>query len=281
MDTVMGAQLTTQKSLDEVSHLHARKQALASYRICRLLDLRLSNSMFSTRPRSSSRCHGDRDALEGRFSPPPAPGAARDAARAFSRGGCRDRAFSSLIRTWRAELSTKSPLRPRPCGRPCRDPDLAGQLWACVRAGGGADRVGRPFSRSIMDPSLLREWELFKKRALSTPVVEKRLLSSESSSSSSKKKKAKLEHGGSSGSKQISEFQKLWRSVVVDSMDEEIIEEYLKRQGISSMQESGPKKVPPIQRRKKPTSQKKRRFKTHNEHVAGVLKDYSDIAPGK
>nr|XP_020138402.1 transcription initiation factor IIE subunit beta [Microcebus murinus] len=300
-----------------------------------------------------------------------------------------------------------------------------------------------------MDPSLLRERELFKKRALSTPVVEKRSVSSESSSSSSKKKKAKVEHGGSSGSKQNSdhnngsfnlkalskkrlhsqadgvfipsinfllwtgavaqtrhqrgdtypltleeildetqhldiglkqkqwlmtealvnnpkievidgkyafkpkynlkdkkallrlldkhdqrglggilledieeglpnsqkavkalgdqilfvnrpdkkkilffndkscqfsvdeEFQKLWRSVTVDSMDEEKIEEYLKRQGISSMQESGPKKVAPIQRRKKPASQKKRRFKTHNEHLAGVLKDYSDVTPGK
>ncbi|KAB1257748.1 General transcription factor IIE subunit 2 [Camelus dromedarius] len=77
------------------------------------------------------------------------------------------------------------------------------------------------------------------------------------------------------------EFQKLWRSVTVDSIDEEKIEEYLKRQGISSMQESGPKKVAPIQRRKKPASQKKRRFKTHNEHLAGVLKDYSDITPGK
>lgn len=77
------------------------------------------------------------------------------------------------------------------------------------------------------------------------------------------------------------EFQKLWRSVTVDSMDEEKIEEYLKRQGISSMQESGPKKVASIQRRKKPASQKKRRFKTHNEHLAGVLKDYSDITPGK
>lgn len=39
------------------------------------------------------------------------------------------------------------------------------------------------------------------------------------------------------------EFQKLWRSVPVDSMDEEKIEEYLKKQGISSMQETGPKKV--------------------------------------
>lgn len=37
----------------------------------------------------------------------------------------------------------------------------------------------------------------------------------------------------------------------------------------------------PIQRRKKPASQKKRRFKTHNDHLAGVLKDYSDVVPGK
>uniref|UniRef100_A0A8C4K3E6 Ral transcription factor IIE subunit 2 n=1 Tax=Dromaius novaehollandiae TaxID=8790 RepID=A0A8C4K3E6_DRONO len=77
------------------------------------------------------------------------------------------------------------------------------------------------------------------------------------------------------------EFQKLWRSIPVDSMDEEKIEEYLKRQGISSMQEAGPKKIAPIQRRKKPASQKKRRFKTHNDHLAGVLKDYSDVVPGK
>ncbi len=39
------------------------------------------------------------------------------------------------------------------------------------------------------------------------------------------------------------EFQKLWRSVPVDSIDEEKIEEYLKKQGISSMQEMGPKKM--------------------------------------
>ncbi|XP_036608699.1 general transcription factor IIE subunit 2-like [Trichosurus vulpecula] len=77
------------------------------------------------------------------------------------------------------------------------------------------------------------------------------------------------------------EFQKLWRSATVDSMHEEKVEEYLKQQGISSMQESGPKKVAPIQRRKKPVSQKKRRFKTHNEHLGRVLKDYSHIAPGK
>ncbi|XP_028929248.1 transcription initiation factor IIE subunit beta isoform X3 [Ornithorhynchus anatinus] len=232
--------------------------------------------------------------------------------------------------------------------------------------------------RGTMDPSLLRERELFKKRALSTPAVEKRPAPS-SEPSSAKKKKAKLEQAGASGSKQNSdhsngsfnlkalsggsgykfgvlakivnymktrhqrgdthpltleeildetqhldiglkqkqwlmsealgdqiifvtrpdkkkilffndkscqftvdeEFQKLWRSIPVDSMDEEKIEEYLKRQGISSMQESGPKKMAPIQRRKKPASQKKRRFKTHNDHLAGVLQDYSDVIPGK
>ncbi|KAM6361554.1 transcription initiation factor IIE subunit beta isoform 2-T6 [Alca torda] len=52
-----------------------------------------------------------------------------------------------------------------------------------------------------MDPSLLRERELFKKRALSTPAVEKRPAPS-SDSSSSKKKKAKVEQGGSSSTKQ-------------------------------------------------------------------------------
>ena len=44
-----------------------------------------------------------------------------------------------------------------------------------------------------MDPSLLRERELFKKRALSTPVVEKRSVSSEPSSSKKKKAKGKAE----------------------------------------------------------------------------------------
>ncbi|XP_063296816.1 general transcription factor IIE subunit 2-like [Pelobates fuscus] len=76
------------------------------------------------------------------------------------------------------------------------------------------------------------------------------------------------------------EFQKLWRSVPVDSMDDEKIEEYLKIQGIASMQESGPKKVIPVQKRKKSNSQK-RRFKTHNDHLACVLKDYTDVTPGK
>ncbi|KAG9471380.1 hypothetical protein GDO78_015042 [Eleutherodactylus coqui] len=52
-----------------------------------------------------------------------------------------------------------------------------------------------------MDPALLRDRELFKKRALNTPAVERRSAASESS----KKKKAKLDVGGTSSSKQNSE----------------------------------------------------------------------------
>uniref|UniRef100_A0A674MBU6 Transcription initiation factor IIE subunit beta n=1 Tax=Takifugu rubripes TaxID=31033 RepID=A0A674MBU6_TAKRU len=76
------------------------------------------------------------------------------------------------------------------------------------------------------------------------------------------------------------EFQKLWRSVPVDSIDEEKIEEYLNKQGISSMQETGPKKLP-IQKRKKQGVQRKRQFKTHNNHLAGILEDYSEGVPVK
>uniref|UniRef100_A0A8C6LN17 Ral transcription factor IIE subunit 2 n=1 Tax=Nothobranchius furzeri TaxID=105023 RepID=A0A8C6LN17_NOTFU len=50
-----------------------------------------------------------------------------------------------------------------------------------------------------MDPALLRERELFKKRALSTPAVEKRQTTSDSGSH--KKKKPKLDKESSSGSK--------------------------------------------------------------------------------
>lgn len=48
-----------------------------------------------------------------------------------------------------------------------------------------------------MDPALLRERELFKKRALSTPAVEKR----QAASDSHKKKKPKIDKESSSGSK--------------------------------------------------------------------------------
>ena len=41
----------------------------------------------------------------------------------------------------------------------------------------------------------------------------------------------------------VSEFQKLWRGVSVEGQDERKIEEYLDKQGITSMQDVGLKKV--------------------------------------
>lgn len=71
------------------------------------------------------------------------------------------------------------------------------------------------------------------------------------------------------------EFQKLWRSVTVDAMDDAKIDEYLEKQGIRSMQDHGPKK--PVPKRKK-VSNKKRSFKRprDNEHLANVLETYED-----
>ncbi|RWS05613.1 general transcription factor IIE subunit 2-like protein [Dinothrombium tinctorium] len=70
------------------------------------------------------------------------------------------------------------------------------------------------------------------------------------------------------------EFQKLWRSVAVDGIDETKIDDYLQKQGITSMQDLGVKKLNPIQKRKKPTSRKPRSFKKHNEHMGDILQDY-------
>ncbi|KAG4078705.1 hypothetical protein HA402_015295 [Bradysia odoriphaga] len=72
------------------------------------------------------------------------------------------------------------------------------------------------------------------------------------------------------------EFQKLWRSVAVDAMDDGKIDEYLEKQGIRSMQDHGPKK-PLIPKRKK-AQQKKRQFKKprDNEHLTDILEVYED-----
>ncbi|XP_017770152.1 PREDICTED: general transcription factor IIE subunit 2 [Nicrophorus vespilloides] len=72
------------------------------------------------------------------------------------------------------------------------------------------------------------------------------------------------------------EFQKLWRSVAVDAMDDAKIDEYLEKQGIRSMQDHGPKK--PMAPKRKRAGQKKRTFKKprDNEHLADVLETYED-----
>ncbi|KAI8785531.1 general transcription factor IIE subunit 2 [Biomphalaria glabrata] len=76
------------------------------------------------------------------------------------------------------------------------------------------------------------------------------------------------------------EFQKLWRSVAVEGLDDQKIEEYLSKQGITTMEASGYKKVSAMPRRKR-GKQKPRSFKKHNDHLEGVLQDYSENPPGK
>lgn len=73
------------------------------------------------------------------------------------------------------------------------------------------------------------------------------------------------------------DFRKLWRSVAVEGLDESKIEEYLTRNGISSMQEAGIRKVSAVPRRKKGVGKRNNRFKKHNDHLEGVLKDYSEV----
>ncbi|XP_043287160.1 general transcription factor IIE subunit 2 [Venturia canescens] len=72
------------------------------------------------------------------------------------------------------------------------------------------------------------------------------------------------------------EFQKLWRAVAVDAMDDQKIDEYLEKQGIRSMQDHGPKKPVPL-KRKKPNNKRKHLKKPRdNEHLADVLENYDD-----
>ncbi|KAK3804093.1 hypothetical protein RRG08_053157 [Elysia crispata] len=76
------------------------------------------------------------------------------------------------------------------------------------------------------------------------------------------------------------EFQKLWRSVAVEGLDEKKIEEYLTKQGFTSMDATGYRKVSSLQKRKK-GKQKPRTFKKHNDHLEGVLQDYTETPPQK
>lgn len=69
------------------------------------------------------------------------------------------------------------------------------------------------------------------------------------------------------------EFQKLWRGVAVEGLDEMKIEEYLQKHGITSMNLEM-KKGNAVQKRKKPTSKKPRSFKKLNNHMSDILEDY-------
>jgi transcription initiation factor TFIIE subunit beta len=72
------------------------------------------------------------------------------------------------------------------------------------------------------------------------------------------------------------EFQKLWRSVAVEGIDDAKIEEYLDKQGIRSMQDQGLRKtLQPAARRK---GQRKKQIKKpkDNEHIAESLQHYDN-----
>lgn len=69
------------------------------------------------------------------------------------------------------------------------------------------------------------------------------------------------------------EFRELWNSTAVESLDEVKIEEYLKKQGISSMQDFGMKKLQ--KQKKKVPKNRRRKFKKLNDHMGDILVDYT------
>ncbi|XP_050529630.1 general transcription factor IIE subunit 2 isoform X2 [Daktulosphaira vitifoliae] len=73
------------------------------------------------------------------------------------------------------------------------------------------------------------------------------------------------------------EFKKMWRSVAVENMDDDKIEEHLEKQGISSMQDNGIKKINHIKRKKPITKKRIYKKPRDNEHLANVLEDYDTL----
>ncbi|CAD5122833.1 DgyrCDS11237 [Dimorphilus gyrociliatus] len=74
-------------------------------------------------------------------------------------------------------------------------------------------------------------------------------------------------------------FQKLWRSVPLEGMDEKKIDEFLTKQGIQAMMEmDGPNQNSAFKRKQKKkggNKRKKTNYKSHNEHMGDILKDFS------
>ncbi len=81
------------------------------------------------------------------------------------------------------------------------------------------------------------------------------------------------------------EFQKLWRSVAVDGLDERKIDEHLERRGIRSMQEgAGGARRPSMQKRgggKKKPARRRQTAPKDNEHLKDVLENYDEMTAEK
>ena len=72
------------------------------------------------------------------------------------------------------------------------------------------------------------------------------------------------------------EFVKYWRGVAVDGIDDGKVEEYLKKHGITSMQDAPGRRVVGKDLKRKKGKQKAKIV--NNEHLKDVLEDYSDKA---
>jgi len=91
------------------------------------------------------------------------------------------------------------------------------------------------------------------------------------------KKKVLFYHDHTTDFELDEEFIKQWRSVSVEGIDDNKIEEYLGKQGITSMQDQFVRKFVAPKRKKGPVNRKKRAPKD-NDHLRDVLEDYSEDA---
>lgn len=90
------------------------------------------------------------------------------------------------------------------------------------------------------------------------------------------KKKIVFYNEGKQEEKIDDEFIKLWRSISVDGVSDDKIEEYLEKHGIQSIQDLESRRTEPIQRRRKIVRRQNKNFKAHNDHMKGILEDYSE-----
>lgn len=93
---------------------------------------------------------------------------------------------------------------------------------------------------------------------------------------SSDKKEYVVFNDGKQEIKIDEDFIKLWRSISVEGVADEKIEEYLEKQGIQSIKDLASRQINnPIQKRRKVARRQNKNFKAHNEHMKDILEDYS------
>jgi transcription initiation factor TFIIE subunit beta len=90
------------------------------------------------------------------------------------------------------------------------------------------------------------------------------------------KKKIVFYNEGKQEEKIDDEFIKLWRSISVDGVADDKIEEYLEKHGIKSIQDLESKKMEPTQKRRKIMRKPNKNFRAHNDHMKDILEDYSE-----